>query len=175
MTGYPNGLHYPQPPRYPDGPVALDSLPRPSWPAPIRWAVFLMYVGAAAGLVTGIVRGLTMSLVESIAYTSPTTGTVHSSKSLLAGLIEGLVVAGFWLWMSRKTGVGQNWARVLSSVFFGFASLQLIGGISGLTRSDYPVAAFVVFLIEWAVGLAVVALLWQRESSQFFALARQAR
>ena len=90
MTGYPNGLHYPQPPRYPNGPVALDALPRPSWPAPIRWAVFLMYVGAAAGLVTGIVRGLTMSLVESIAYTSPTTGTARSSKSLLAGIIEGL-------------------------------------------------------------------------------------
>lgn len=172
MTDYPNGLNYPQPPRYPNGPVAL---PGHSWPAPIRWAVFLMYVGAAVGLAAGIVRGLTMSLVESIAYTSPASGTAHSSNSLLAGIIEGLVVAGFWLWMSRKTGVGRNWARVLSSVFFGFASLQLIGGISGLTRSDYPVAAFVVFLAEWAVGLAVVVLLWQRESSQFFALARQAR
>jgi hypothetical protein len=175
MTDYPNSWHHPQPPRYPHGLVAPGSVAQPPRPAPMRRAVFLMYVGAAAGLATGIVRGLTMNLATSIVLISPTIGTTHSAKSLPPGIIEGIVAVGLWLWMSWKTGVGQNWARVLSSVFFGFASLQLIGAIDAVARPDGSVAAFVVFLAEWAVGLATVTQLWHRESSQFFALARQPR
>lgn len=175
MTDYPYGPHYSQPPRYPHGPVTPGSVAQPSRPAPMRRAVCLMYVGAAAGLATGIVRGLTMNLATSIVLISPTTGTAHSARSLPAGIIEGIVAVGLWLWMSWKTGDGQNWARALSSVFFGFASLQLIGAIEAVARPGGSVAAFVVFLAEWVVGLATVTQLWHRESSQFFALARQPR
>jgi hypothetical protein len=175
MTDYPNGWDCPQPPRYPHDPVAPGSVAPPSRPAPMLRAVFLMYVGAAAGLATGIVRGLTMNLAATITLTSPTTGTTHSAKSLPTGIIEGIVMAGLWLWMSWKTGTGQNWARVLSSVFFGFASLQLIGATDAVARPGGSVAAFVVFLAEWAIGLAAVTQLWHRESSQFFVLARQSR
>jgi hypothetical protein len=175
MTDYPSGWRHAQPPRYPHGPVVPGPAAQPPWPAPMRHAVFLMYAGAAAGLATGVVRGLTMNLATSIVLTSPTTGTTHPATSLPAGIVEGAVVGGLWLWMARKTGAGRNWARVLSSVFFGFASLQLIGAIEAAARPGSSVAALVVFLAEWAVGLAAVTQLWHRESSQFFTLARQPR
>jgi hypothetical protein len=175
MTDYPSGWRHAQPPRYPHGPAAPGPAAQPPRPAPVRRAVFLMYTGAAAGLAAGIVRGLTMNLATSIVLISPTAGTTHPATSLPAGIVQGAVAGGLWLWMARKTGAGRNWARVLSSVFFGFASLQLIGAVEAAARPGGPVAALVVFLAEWAVGLAAVTQLWHRESSRFFALARHPR
>jgi hypothetical protein len=175
MADYLNGWHHRQPPRYPRGPLTPGSVAQPSRPAPMRRAMCLMYVGAAAGLATGIVRGLTMNLATSIALISPTTGIAHSARSLPTGIIEGIVAVGLWLWMAWKTGDAQNWARVLSSVLFGFASLQLIGAIDAVAQPGGSVIVFIVFIAEWAAGLATVTQLWHRESSQFFALARQLR
>ena len=31
-----------------------------------------------------------------------------------------------WLWMARTNGQGRNWARILSTVLSGLATLQLI-------------------------------------------------
>jgi hypothetical protein len=41
--------------------------------------------------------------------------------------VFGLVVIALWLWMARATGQGRNWARILSTVLFGLATLQLRG------------------------------------------------
>jgi hypothetical protein len=146
-------------------------------PTSMRRAVSLMYVGAVVAIVKGIADGLTTHNVEIFTYssTSANAATVHYSSSLIAGIFEGIVVGGLWLWMAWKTGAGRNWARVLSSVFFGFACLQLIGGISSLRGSGDTVPAFIALLIEWGVGLAVIIQLWQRESGEFFAFAKQAK
>jgi len=86
----------------------------------------------------------------------------------------GIIVGGLWLWMAWKTGAGRNWARVLSSVLFGFACLQLVLSIALLTRPGDTVPVFVVSLVECGVGLAALIELRQRESSDFFAFAKQA-
>jgi hypothetical protein len=177
MANSPSGWQYPQPPGYPQGPMAPGSVALPPRPAALRRAVSLMYAGAAVAIATGIVDGLTTHNVTFYVYksTSPNTATVHDASSLVSGLISGIIAAGLWLWMAWKTGAGRNWARVLSTVFFGFACLQLIGGIAGAAGPDHTVLAFVFLLAEWAVGLTALIAVWKRESSDFFAFAKQAR
>jgi hypothetical protein len=77
--------------------------------------------------------------------------------------------------MAWKTGAGRDWARVVSSVFFGFASLQLILSIALFARPGHTLPGFIASLVEWGVGLAALIQLWQRESSEFFAFAKQAK
>jgi hypothetical protein len=152
-----------------------------------------MYAGAAVGIVNGIAGALTgttgtysrtTTSITSISLSSgKATGTVHyasapvfhSPASLAQGIITGIIVGGLWLWMAWKTGAGRNWARVLSSVLFGLACLQLIWSIAGLTRPGDTVPDFILSLVEWGVGLAVLIQLRQRESSEFFAIAKHAK
>jgi hypothetical protein len=177
MTNSPQDWQYPQPPTYPQGPVTPGSMAQPAQPTAMRRAVPFMYAGAVVGVVTSIVNSLTTHNVTFYTYssTSPNTATVHSASSLAAGIIAGIIVGGLWLWMAWKTGAGRDWARVLSTVFFGFMSLQLIGGLISLGDSDKPVLAFIFTLAEWGVGLAALIQLWQRESSEFFESAKQAK
>lgn len=180
MANSPQGWQYPQPPTYPRGPVAPGSVVESTRPTAMRRAVFLMYVGAAVEVVNGIVDGLTTHNVTFYTYssTSPNTAIVHYASSLTAGIIMGIVLACLWLWMAWKTGAGRNWARVLSSVLFGIMCLHLIGGITSFAGSGHAILAFIAFvavLAEWGVGLAALIYLWQRESSEFFAFAKQAK
>jgi hypothetical protein len=136
--------------------------------------MLFMYAGAVLGLVNGIVNGLTTHNISFYTYDSTANSTtVHSASSIVAGLIGGIIYAGLWLWMAWKTGTGRNWARVLSSVFFGFMCLFFIGGIVGLSTG--AVADFIVLLVQWGIALAALVYLWKRESGQFFALAKQAK
>ena len=54
-----------------------------------------------------------------------------------------------WLWMARAFGQGRNRARILSTVLFGLAMLELTG-IHGL-------AQLFCAMLTWLTGLAAVA------------------
>jgi hypothetical protein len=133
-----------------------------------------MYGGAAVGLLGSIVSALTTHNVSLYTYssTSRNAATVHSASSLVAGVIVGIIIAGLWLWMAWKTGAGRNWARVLSTIFFGFSCLGLIGVIADL--SGGRAISSVLPLVGWGIGLAALIHLWKRESSEFFTSAKQA-
>ena len=78
----------------------------------------------------------------------------------------GLTRMGAWLWMAVKNRAGRGWARVLSTVFFAINSLYQVLVIArpipgGEWQILFPVAL-------WLVGLCAIALLWQRESGEFF-------
>ena len=174
MANPPQGGQYPQLPSYPQGPVGPVATAQPARPPAMQRAVSLTYAGAAVGLVTEIVNSLMTHNISFYAYSSTSNTTnVHSTSSVVGGIIGGLIVAGLWLWMAWKTGAGRSWARVLSTVFFGFMCLGLIGGIIGLAGG--AVLAFVCTLAEWGVGLGALIHLWKRESSEFFAFAKQAK
>ena len=89
-------------------------------------------------------------------------------------MVAGLVVIALWLWMARANGQGRKWARILSTVLFGLATLQLPGAFTqptshaepGATLLYYAVA--VLFVAAWLAGAAVVWLLWRPASSTFF-------
>src|ERR1700761_3701884 len=132
MANFPQGPQYPQPPMYPPP----GSMAQPTRPTAMQRAVSLMYTGAAVALVNGVVSGLTMHNATFYAYSSTSnTTTVHNSSSLVAAIIGGIIGSGLWLWMAWKTGAGRNWARVLSTVFFGVECLAFLGSLISLASS----------------------------------------
>jgi hypothetical protein len=138
-----------------------------------------MFTGAVLAVVYGVVDGLTSHNSMFYSYTSTPSGTtVHQANSLVSGILAGVIQCLLWLWMTWKTKAGRSWARVLSSVFFGFMCLVVLSAAAAATSHGNgvnAVPAFLVTLIEWGAGLAALVFLWRPESSQFFVAARQAK
>jgi hypothetical protein len=137
---------------------------RPSVPrsaGTVRAAVRLMYAGAAVTALSLIIA------IISVAYIGRSAGTLrlagHSQPiavAVIVGILGGLVLIALWLWMAWAISQGRNWARVLSTVMFGLATLHLFG--------NKGVAQVVFAVLTWLVGLAAVWLLWRPTSSAFF-------
>ena len=132
---------------------------RPAAPAPVLTAVRFMYGGAAITAAVFLITAL------------PFIGDIHgrlfghrvSATPLtitLVIVVFGLVPTALWLWMARATSRGRNWARLLSTVLFVLATLELISG-----RGVVPVFSAA---LTWLIGLAAVWLLWRPASSVFF-------
>jgi hypothetical protein len=88
-------------------------------------------------------------------------------------VVFGLAVIALWLWMARANGQGRNWARTVSAVLLGLATLQLIGQASAgqpVSRAGFAVVVFGVIVpgLGWLAGLAAVWLLWRPASTAFF-------
>jgi hypothetical protein len=150
---------------------------RPPAPAPVLTAVKLMYAGAAVSAVELII-GLALVIVD-IKAASRGQFLGHSlaaQKPLVITLwiVFGLVMIGLWLWMARANGQGRNWARILSTVLFGLATLQLTSDFTqpvshagfGATVLYYGGTA--LFVAAWLAGAAAVWLLWRPASRAFF-------
>jgi hypothetical protein len=64
--------------------------------------------------------------------------------------------------MARANGQGRNWARILSTVLFGLATLELTPYLFGFGEVFGVTVFGLIFpLLTWLVGLAVVWLLWR--------------
>lgn len=174
MANPPQGWQYPPPP-YPQGPVAPGSMARPTRPTAMRRAVSLMYAGAAVLAVTAFASALTHELTSHAINSTSSHTASWNVGYVIGGFVGGIVIGSPWLWMAWKTGAGRNWARVLSTVFFGIMCLCFLAGIVSLMTPGHSVAISILILIEWGIGLAALILLWQHESSAFFASAKQAR
>jgi len=171
MSDSPQGWQYPQMPTYPQDPVTPDAAAVPPRPPTMQRAVILMYVGAALGLTRGIVGGLTTKTGMFNYVPQP---TVHTASYVIGGITGGIIVALLWLWMAWKTGAGRAWARVLSAVLFSFLCLELLGDLTSLPKA-HTYLTVIVALLQWGVGLTALVQLWQRDSSNFFAYADQAK
>jgi hypothetical protein len=147
-------------------------------PAPVRTAVKLMYAGAAVSA-AGLIIGLALIIVDIKAAAS---GRFfgHSLAApqmrpliITVWIILSLIVIALWLAMARANGQGRNWARIVSTVLFGLATLQLRhpqpqGSPAGfgVTVLYYGVAA--LFVAAWLAGAAAVWQLWRPACSGFF-------
>ena len=150
---------------------------RPSAPAPVLTAVKLMYAGAAVS-VAGLIIGLALIIVDiDVAARGQFLGhSLAAQKPLVitVWMVFGLVVIALWLWMARANGQGRKWARILSTVLFGLATLQLPGGFTkpvshaGFGATVLYYGGTVLFVAAWLVGAAAVWLLWRPASSAFF-------
>ena len=135
----------------PPGPLPTPA-PKPALPAST-----LMYGGAA------------LSAAYLIA-TLPFTGDIHGKAlghrltgtplTITVVVVFGLVQVAAWLWMARAASQGRGWARILFTVLFTLATLQLI-------ESRGIVQVFTVAL-TWLIGLAAVWLLWRPACGTFF-------
>ncbi len=88
-------------------------------------------------------------------------------------ILAGLAVIALWLWLARATGQGRNWARILSTVLFGLATLELLSALELIGKNG--IAQAVTASLTWLSGLGAVWLLWRPASSAFFKSARAPR
>jgi hypothetical protein len=157
---------------YPSGGQQLEPL-RPPAPAPVLDAVKLMYGGAVGTVVQliillayiGDIRAYHLTVLDH----HLTTAQLIQWRPLIAALaIAGtLALIGMWLWMARATRQGRNWARILCTVLFGLATLQL-SGLHGIGQVFWA-------MLTWLTGLAAVWQLWRPASSEFFKSVRELR
>ena len=153
---------------YPSGGNKLEPL-RPPAPASVLNAVKLMYAGAAISTVSLIISlvdiGGTKAAIRK-ARPNLTATQVSQLNTFIIGLaiVSGVVGIALWLWMARANSRGKNWARIVSTVLFGLATLDLIGVFS----QPKTVLGLVFPLLTWLVGAGAIWLLWRPESTAFF-------
>jgi hypothetical protein len=153
---------------YPSGGQPVEPL-RPAAPPPVLTAVKLMYAGAAVS---------TVSLIISLADIGGSKAAIRKARPTLTAtqvnqlntfiitlaVVSGLVGIGLWLWMARANGRGKSWARIVSTVLFCLATLDLVG-----VFGEPKTALSLIFpILTWLVGLGAVYLLWRPESTAFF-------
>ena len=143
--------------------------PRPPAPPSVVNAVKLMYTGAAVSTVSLIISlldiGGTKAAIRA-ARPNLTATQVNQLNTFIITLaiVSGLIGIALWLWMARANGQGKNWARIVSTVLFGLATLDLIG-----VFSQPKTAIGLVFpVLTWLVGAATIWLLWRPDSTAFF-------
>jgi hypothetical protein len=125
-----------------------------------------MWVGAGMALVYTIVSGV---MTDDL-FTAQVTNTANYHGAFIGGyLFAALVVVTLWLWMLWKVWAGRSWARVLSTIFFGFTCLQFI-----VVLALGPAVTKVLITIYFGVALAALIMLYQRESTVFFGAAQMA-
>ena len=165
--------------------------PRPPAPAPVLTAVKLMYAGAAISAVTGLTVLVLIPAVKAELRTADPALTAAQDRNvnvlLTLAIVLGLAGAVLWLWMARTNGKGRHWARIVSTVLFGLATLELIrarphygggylahfdvgGHMYSVIHSAVGAVVFglIVPVLLWLIGLTVVWLLWRPASSAFF-------
>jgi hypothetical protein len=154
--------------RYPSSgkPVELE---RPPAPPSVVNAVKLMYVGAAVSTVSLIISIADIgSLKSAIKKAKPTWTTTQVNQYdrflIIVALLSGVIGIALWLWMSWANKNGKSWARVLSTVLFALASLDLVG-VFGQPKT---VLGLIFPVLTWLVGLGAVFLLWRPDASAFF-------
>ena len=166
--------NYPQYPQYPQYQGAQQMTTRPPAPQSIRNAVRLIYAGAAVSLVQLIVTAATMSSIKNTVRLrnprlTPTQVNAAASATTVAVVVAGLIGVGLWLWMAWKNNQGRSWARILSTVFFGIATLGVIGNLA----QPETIASKLIGLLEWLIGLAAIIFLWLRDSSAYYNAVKQ--
>ena len=143
---------------------------RPAAPAPVLTAAKFMRGGAISSAAY---------LIVALPFTSDIKGHVLGYRLTPAPLtvtlviLAGLAVVALWLWMARATSQGRNWARILSTVLFGLATLELLSALELIGRNG--IAQAFIAALTWLSGLGAVWLLWRPAASAFFKSARAAR
>ncbi|HMH94829.1 MAG TPA: hypothetical protein VK586_27565 [Streptosporangiaceae bacterium] len=154
---YPTSGPDQEPPRVPPPRLVLD-------------AVRLMYAGAVVEVLAVVIALVSQgSLKSSIlaqhpAYTAAQLHTAEGARTvpLIAG---GVIAAGLWIWMAWANRQGRGWARVVSAVFFGINTLDLI--VAAVVVKG-AVASLVIGAVIWLVGLGVIVLIFNKQSSPFY-------
>lgn len=154
---------------YPTGGAADPEPQRPAPPTPVVQAVKLMYAGAIVSAISLIITLATVgSLKTAIHNADPTLSAskLHSAEvaAVAVAIIFGLIGIGLWLWMAYANKAGKNWARITATVFFGLDTLSVLTSF----RQAEPVLSRLISILIWLIGLGVIVLLYQRESSAYF-------
>jgi hypothetical protein len=155
-------------PAYPGGAYGAPAPVKPPMPGSVRMAVNFMFAGMAIGLVH-IVIGMTEinKITDKLRDDGIIQTTIDSDKRLFMTtvLIGGLIGAGLWLWMALACRAGQNYARIVSSVFFG---IGVLGSLSSFSNDWVPALDKVFSALTLIVGLLSIIFVWNKQSGPYF-------
>jgi hypothetical protein len=135
---------------------------RPPAPAPVLTAARFMRGGAISSAAL---------LIVALPFAGDVKGNVLGHRLTATPLTVTLVLAGLalialWLWMAQEITRGTTWARILSTVLFGLATLELLSAIEVIGKNGVAQAFFAA--LTWLSGLGAVWMLWRPASSAFF-------
>ena len=138
-------------------------------PRSVLNAVRLMYAGAALELLALIIAVVTrhsLKLAILIRHPLYNPAQVHHAETarVVPLVIGALIATGLWLWMAWANSRGRNWARILSAVFFGINTFDLLISFFVVRAT----ATMIVGVVIWLVGLGAIVLLFSKESAPFF-------
>lgn len=172
----PDGL-----PKFPvsSGEPAPSGVPSPDLtpPAAVRLAVRLMRVGALVSVLSTIVAMATYGsfkddVAEQMRASDPNISQDLIDTSIAVGITfsvaVGLLGAVVWLWMAWKNGQGRAWARIVATVLGG---LNIVFTLLGFASGQAGPAVLVLSLVNLALAISILVLLWKKESSAFYAAA----
>lgn len=144
----------------------------PAGPPPsVRYAVWLMYGGAAISLVAAIVDAATKNTLHEVLARTPMTrnliGTATHATLVQAAAVN-LAAIVLWLLLAHWTAKGSTTAKTLACVLFGLRTVAALIGPGELSAlSPWPAAVRVLTVLGWMAGLGAIVLLWQRSSTAF--------
>ena len=165
---------------------------KPPIPAAVRNGVAVMFVGAVASAVTAVVTSAQISdqistQVSDSGSTVPAGfGNFLGGFGTAAGIFGGAIYVGLWIWMALANRRGHNWARVLSTVFFGYAAVSLaatlaltsvidklvnrVNAQNGVTMSVPTESGAVIGMngVTVLTGLVAIILIWQKSAAPFY-------
>jgi hypothetical protein len=132
-------------------------------PAPVLTAARFMRGGAISSAAL---------LIVTLPFAGDLKGDVLGHRLTATPLVIALVIAiglaliGLWLWMARATSQGKNWARIVSTVLFGLATLELLSTTEAIGKNGVAQVFFAA--LTWLSGLGAVWMLWRPASTAFF-------
>jgi hypothetical protein len=132
-------------------------------PAPVLTAAKFMRGGAISSAAL---------LIVTLPFAGDLKGDVLGHRLTPTPLVITLVIAiglaliGLWLWMARATSRGKNWARILSTVLFGLATLELLSTTEAIGKNGVAQVFFAA--LTWLSGLGAVWMLWRPAATAFF-------
>jgi hypothetical protein len=132
------------------GPIRGSVFSGDGAPSTVLTAVWLMYAGAAASLVTTVV---------SLRVTSSQWWSDYPVSIIV------------WILLARASRNGWEPARAVGSVLFGIATLLLFGAAT----SPQSGIATICDVVVWLAGLGAVICLWRPASTAFFLGLRENR
>lgn len=182
-SGQPEGTQgpggYPVHPGTPAG--GQPGSPRAAVPQPgsIRLAVRLMWAGAAVSFLSLVVGIATLGgakdeirdeLIKDDPNVSQSTVDAAYAIAVTSIVVVGVLSVLLWLWMAWKNGQGRSWARVVATVLGGLnVVFTLIWLVTPNVSPNADVAALGFSLINLVIAIAILVLLWRKESSDFYA------
>jgi len=139
-----------------------------------------MWAGAALSALSLVVTLATLgSLKDQIREqlaeqdTKVTEDAVNASYTagIAFAVILGILGILLWLLMAWKNGQGRSWARIVATILAGLNVLLTLGGlaIGGATGTSSGAISTLISILTLVVSVAVVVLLWRKESGEYYA------
>lgn len=146
-------------------------------PRSVVSAVRLMYLGAVAQFGVWVTTIVTAPGIRASAahrypeYAAAVVRVVNFDITLDTVLIP--LMAGAWLWVAWGNGRGSQWARLAAICFAALYTLAMGVNLAQGVAQLAP-AAMIASAVTWAIGIAALVFIFQRQSWPYYERKRPA-